>query len=55
MPLNRYGEDTDDPPSNELHHRERCGGWLGADLDGRPVPCLQCKPHLKDLRRNLYG
>lgn len=56
MPLNRYGEDTADPPSAEQQHdRERCGGWLGTDFDGRPIPCLQCKPHLRNFGRNLYG
>lgn len=25
----------------------RCNrGWLGEDLDGRLIPCLQCKPHI---------
>lgn len=23
------------------------GGWLAADTDGKPCPCLRCKPHLK--------
>ena len=22
------------------------GSWLGTDLDGRPIPCLTCRPHL---------
>lgn len=22
------------------------GGWLREDAEGRPVPCLRCKPHL---------
>lgn len=22
-------------------------GWLGEDLDGRPIPCLRCRPHLR--------
>ena len=25
----------------------RCArGWLGSDPEGRPIPCLTCKPHL---------
>ena len=25
----------------------RCGnGWIGETSDGRPIPCLICKPHL---------
>lgn len=25
----------------------RCArGWVGEDDDGRPIPCLTCKPHL---------
>lgn len=28
-------------------HRARCvDGWLGEDPEGRPEPCLQCRPHL---------
>jgi hypothetical protein len=28
-------------------HDQRCRrGWLGEDNDGRPVPCLQCRPWL---------
>lgn len=28
-------------------HDSRCrSGWLGEDVDGRPVPCLTCRPHL---------
>ena len=26
----------------------RCArGWVGEDSEGRPVPCLTCKPHLR--------
>ena len=29
------------------YHDPRCrSGWLGEDLDGRPIPCLRCRPHL---------
>lgn len=37
------GLPIDDGP--ELH---RCtGGWAGEDRNGRPVPCLTCRPHLR--------
>lgn len=40
MSPDRYG-DTEPPPP---HH---CGnGWIGETPDGRPIPCLICKPHL---------
>jgi hypothetical protein len=45
MTLDRFGENNDDTPVRR--HDPRClGGWLGTDLDGRPIPCLQCRPHL---------
>ncbi|MDF3305610.1 hypothetical protein P3H15_11320 [Rhodococcus sp. T2V] len=28
------------------HNPDCRSGWLGADLDDRPIPCLQCRPHL---------
>lgn len=29
-------------------HDPRCRkGFLGEELDGRPIPCLQCRPHLR--------
>jgi len=31
----------------EPTHDERCRrGWLGEDDEGRPIPCLTCRPHL---------
>lgn len=28
-------------------HRSTCvAGWLGEDTNGRPKPCLICRPHL---------
>lgn len=47
----RDGEplEPDDPPDTEHYCR---AGWTGTDLDGRPIPCLICKPHLK--RRPTY-
>lgn len=42
MTHDRTGEQLDDDA-----HDPRCkSGWLGDDLDGRPVPCLVCRPHL---------
>lgn len=30
-------------------HDPRCtGGWLGETDDGHPIPCLECRPHLRD-------
>ncbi|QSE90307.1 hypothetical protein JWS13_17610 [Rhodococcus pseudokoreensis] len=47
MTLNRFGEDVEAAtPSNRPHHLDCKRGWLGQDLDGRPIPCIQCKPHL---------
>lgn len=37
-------EELDD----EQHVEHTCdGGWLGYDRDGRPFPCLECRPHLR--------
>lgn len=34
---------------DEMRHETRCtDGWLGEDLEGRPVPCPVCKQHLLD-------
>lgn len=40
----------DDPTSRGLpapieHDCE--DGWLGRDSEGRPIPCLTCRPHLR--------
>lgn len=41
---NRYGDDD----TNRGDNGHQCrNGWLGTDLDDRPVPCLLCRPHLK--------
>ena len=48
--------DTPRPPAPELedtwtrglHPDHRCArGWVGEDPEGRPIPCLTCKPHLR--------
>lgn len=36
-------------PADALH--VCVDGWLGFDDDGRPTPCLDCRPHL--ARRHL--
>lgn len=50
MTLDRYGEPTEGVVTSTAPsggHDPRCRrGWLGEDLDGRPVPCLICRPHL---------
>jgi hypothetical protein len=59
--LDRYGEpvEDDDKPDFSLNGRQpplnandphdpRCrAGWLGDDEHDHPIPCLQCRPHLK--------
>lgn len=35
---------------HRLHDQECRGGWRGEDADGRPRPCLTCRPHLALLR-----
>jgi hypothetical protein len=45
MTHDRFGEQLDN--STEQPHDPRCRrGWLGEDIDGRPVPCIICRPHL---------
>ncbi|HEY9316112.1 hypothetical protein [Williamsia sp.] len=40
-------EDTDDGRIRPPAHDPRCdNGWLGIDDEMRPIPCLQCRPHL---------
>mgnify|MGYP003709920565 CR=1 FL=1 len=42
----RTGDEVE-AESTPPHHDPRCRrGWLGEDLDGRPIPCIQCRPHL---------
>lgn len=46
----RFGDESSDALSqtHPIAHDPRCrSGWLGQDLDGRPIPCLQCRPHLR--------
>lgn len=33
-----------------LHVSKCLDGWLGEDDEGRPIPCLQCRPHLARTR-----
>lgn len=35
------------PARMPLCGRSRCNGWLGTDDEGRPIPCLDCRPHLR--------
>lgn len=36
-----------DQALEDRRHTKRCrNGWLGEDPDGRPIPCLRCRPHL---------
>ncbi len=36
------------PDVAPAHHCE--SGWRGHDPEGRPIPCLTCKPHLTHRR-----
>lgn len=37
--------------AEEAEHARRChGGWLGLDVDERPVPCPVCRPHTQRVR-----
>ncbi|MCZ4077282.1 hypothetical protein O1W68_04945 [Rhodococcus sp. H36-A4] len=46
--INRFGEEIEEQSRDDRPHDPRCRkGWLGYDLDGRPIPCLQCRPHLR--------
>lgn len=55
----RYGDDSEPAVSkfDTVAHNPDCrNGWLGADLDGRMIPCLTCKPHLRTtVRTNDFG
>jgi hypothetical protein len=54
MTRDRYGDEVDSTQPIRAPHNTDCrSGWLGEDLDGRMIPCLQCKPHL--ARRNHLG
>lgn len=35
-----------DEQQQRRHDPSCSGGWLGEDLDGRLIPCLDCRPHL---------
>lgn len=46
MSPDRYGE-----PTARGCRDPRCRrGWLGTDPEGRPIPCLECKPHLAQTK-----
>lgn len=41
----RYGDTVElEEPAPLVHVCD--AGWCGEDADGRPVPCLVCRPHL---------
>ncbi|MBX9147751.1 hypothetical protein [Rhodococcus qingshengii] len=42
----RYGEERTDTASTEPLPHECDNGWLGEDEQGRPRPCLRCRPNL---------
>lgn len=50
----RYGERVEKQCTDP-----RCGNgcpkrWIGYDDDGRPIPCLNCKPHLVKTRSDVH-
>lgn len=51
MTHDRTGEPVDESVAvinPATAHDPRCrSGWLGEDIDGRPIPCLRCRPHLR--------
>lgn len=45
----RTGEPLDELP-DELAAPHRCRrGWVGEDDQGRPIPCITCRPHLPGM------
>jgi hypothetical protein len=42
MSPDRYG----DPAPRSCRNPNCRKGWVGTDDEGRPIPCLDCKPHL---------
>ncbi len=50
--IDRFGDAVDldgpeDTAPSAPHSPDCRKGWLGTDLDGRMIPCLICKPHLR--------
>lgn len=46
----RAGASTSSLADAPRTHDPRCRrGWLGEDEDGRPIPCLTCRPHLAEV------
>ena len=35
------------------HGRDCVDGWLGDDEHDRPIPCLECRPHLTRRRGDV--
>lgn len=60
MTLDRTGEPVDDEPTTDMNpagaHDPLCrSGWLGEDINGRPIPCLRCRPHLARTPAPSHG
>lgn len=47
MKRDRTGELIEDDAAAAVRdrHADQCTGWRGEDSEGRPIPCLICKPH----------
>lgn len=37
-----------------VHDEADCDGWLGEDVNGRPIPCTSCRPTLAPARLNRH-
>lgn len=48
-PVTRKDRDGSETLAEPIHYCR--GGWVGTDLEGRPMPCYVCKPHLRPDRR----
>lgn len=49
--VRELAEQADDRCACRRDHDAICDrGWLGEDLEGRPIACTRCRPHLAALR-----
>lgn len=47
-PVTRLDRDGSETLAEPVHWCR--DGWIGTDLEGRPQPCLRCRPHLARRR-----
>lgn len=48
MIRDRDGSEVEPDEATPAHYCQ--AGWTGTDPEGRPIPCLLCKPHLAKRR-----